>query len=59
MLVKVAGAALNPSDRYRVLGVYMPPVLPCVVGLEGTGIVEQAQGEAVQHWVGKRVSFIA
>lgn len=31
--------------------------LPAVVGIEGTGRVMKAEGEAIQHWVGKRVTF--
>ena len=37
----------------------MKKPLPVIAGIEASGIVVKAEGEAVQKWVGKRVSFIA
>lgn len=37
----------------------MKKPLPTVAGIEGSGRVVKAEGEDVQKWVGKRVSFIS
>jgi len=58
LLVKVDASTINPSDRLRILGAYFPVPLPATMGLEGTGRVVEANGENVQHWVGKRISFV-
>lgn len=42
----------------RLAGVYLKSPLPSNAGGEGTGHVVGANGECLQHWVGKRVSFI-
>lgn len=39
-------------------GAYFPIQLPSPVGGEGTGKVVEAKGADLQHWVGKRVSFV-
>jgi NADPH:quinone reductase len=59
LLIRVEASTVNPSDRGRLTGHYMVVPLPATMGLEGTGRVIEAKGEALQHWVGKRVSFIA
>lgn len=58
LLIKVDASTINPSDRLRIDGVYMKMPLPRTAGGEGTGHVIQANGEDLQGWVGKRVSFI-
>jgi len=58
LLIKVEASTINPSDRVSITGQYMPTDLPAVKGFEGTGRVVEANGEALQHWVGKRVIFI-
>jgi NADPH:quinone reductase len=58
LLIRVEGTTINPSDRMRLTGSYFPVPLPATMGLEGTGRVIEAKGEALQHWVGKRVSFV-
>lgn len=57
LLIKVEGSTINPSDRLRLAGHYFPVPLPATMGLEGTGRVVEANGEDIQTWVGKRVSF--
>lgn len=57
LLVKVQASTINPSDRLRIGGHYFPVPLPATMGLEGTGHVVEANGEGLQEWVGKRVSF--
>lgn len=59
LLVKVDASTVNPSDRGRLSGGYSPVPLPNVMGIEGTGRVVEANGENLQAWVGKRISFIA
>ena len=59
MLVKVEGTTINPSDRYILTVNYMKKPLPAFAGIEGSGKVVKAEGEDVQKWVGKRVSFIS
>jgi NADPH:quinone reductase-like Zn-dependent oxidoreductase len=56
-LIKVEASTVNPSDRGRISGAYMPIQLPAIMGLEGTGRVVEANGADIQNWVGKRVSF--
>jgi NADPH:quinone reductase-like Zn-dependent oxidoreductase len=58
LLIKVEASTVNPSDRAKLAGFYMPEPLPIVLGLEGVGRVEKVAGEGVQDWVGKRVSFL-
>lgn len=57
LLVKVEASTINPSDRIFMAGHYFKKPLPAICGLEGTGTVVEAKGEAVQSWVGKRVCF--
>lgn len=57
MLIKVEASTINPADRLKLAGVYFTEPLPAVLGLEGTGRVVKAEGENLQGWVGKRVSF--
>ncbi|WP_202614847.1 quinone oxidoreductase [Elioraea sp. Yellowstone] len=45
-LVRHAAVGLNYIDVYFRTGLYKPPSLPCVIGMEGAGIVE-AVGEGV------------
>lgn len=57
ILIKVQASTINPSDRLFLSGSYFHRPLPALCGFEGTGIVVQAKGEALQTWVGKRVCF--
>jgi NADPH:quinone reductase-like Zn-dependent oxidoreductase len=56
-LIKVEASTINPADRLKLAGVYFAEPLPAVLGLEGVGRVVKANGEGIQNWVGKRVSF--
>ena len=58
VLVKMDGTTVNPSDRLLLGGLEFNRPLPAVAGIEGSGRVVKAEGEDVQKWVGKRVSFI-
>lgn len=33
--------------------------MPAICGMEGTGVVVETKGEAVQNWKGKRVCFFS
>lgn len=59
LLIKVAASTINPADRLFIEGKYFRRPLPAVCGMEGTGTVVEAKGEALQSWVGKRVTFIS
>lgn len=59
LLIKVDASTINPSDIIFLSGGYFRRELPAVAGLEGTGYVVSANGEDVQSWVGKRVSFFS
>lgn len=59
LLVKVDASTINPSDRLRLAGVYGQMTLPGTPGLEGTGHVQEANGEELQAWKGKRVCFMS
>jgi NADPH:quinone reductase-like Zn-dependent oxidoreductase len=56
VLVRIAAAAIHPSDLMLIEGQYLVrPPLPAGVGAEGVGVVE-AVGPGVDHRVvGKRV----
>ena len=51
------GSTINPSDTFNFSGAYGGQI-PRTAGVEGSGRVIKAEGEEVQHWVGKRVCFI-
>ena len=55
-MIKVEGSTINPSDFHAFSAKEKYPV---TVGIEGSGKVIKANGEAVQQWVGKRVAFIS
>lgn len=59
MLVEVEGSTINPSDRFFLAGMYAKKPLPVAGGLEAAGKVIKANGEGIQHFVGKRVCFLA
>ena len=56
--MKMDGTTINPSDRLLLDGLEFKRPLPAVAGIEGSGRVVKAEGEDVQKWVGKRVSFV-
>ena len=56
LLVKVEATTINPSDRFPIEA-DLPLPFPFVSGKEGTGVVVEAKGENLQHWVGKRVTW--
>ena len=54
--MKVEATTINPSDRLALEG-QLVNSFPFVSGKEGTGVVVEAKGENLQHWVGKRVTW--
>ena len=52
------GTTVNPSDRMIIDGLFFKRLLPAVGGLEGAGTVVEANGEEVQHWIGKKATFM-
>ena len=50
-------STVNPVDRLKLDGVLFTEPLPAVLGFEGVGKVVKANGENLQGWVGKRVTF--
>lgn len=59
LLIKVEASTINPSDRLFIQGAYFKKPLPITPGFEGVGRVVEANGQEVQSWVGKRVTFVA
>lgn len=57
-MIKVEGSTVNPVDRLKLDGVLFTEPLPAVLGFEGVGRVVKANGEKLQEWVGKRVTFL-
>jgi len=57
--VKVEASTINPSDHLKIKGILFGVTLPAVMGIEGTGHVVEANGQEIQNWIGKRVSFMA
>jgi len=57
-LIKVEASTINPIDRF-ILDGSSGQKLPIVAGKEGTGVVIEANGEKVQKWIGKRVTFLS
>jgi NADPH2:quinone reductase len=56
-LVRHKAVGLNYIDVYFRTGLYKPPALPCVIGMEGAGVVE-AVGEGVSVVApGDRVAY--
>lgn len=56
--MKVEASTINPSDRMVIDGQYPKKrPLPFIAGLEATGTVVEANGEDIQKWIGKIVSF--
>lgn len=60
LLIKVSWAPINPSDIGYVHGTYPLPSKPrpCVLGFEGSGIVEEVGDCLDRTLIGKRVSFL-
>lgn len=57
-MIKVDSSPINPSDFYTMRGVFKQ--VPCVVGLEGSGIVvKSGGGELADSLVGKRVAAVS
>lgn len=55
VLLHVTARPVNPADVFSIMGVYpgfLPPSLPAVPGIEGAGVVEDANGTA--HAAGTR-----
>lgn len=57
LLIKVEASTINPADKLFIAGLNFQRPLPAVCGMEGTGHVVEAKGQALQSWVGKRVVF--
>lgn len=57
LLIAVEASTVNPSDRMLINGTLFKRPLPAICGLQGTGRVVEAKGEALQIWVGRRVCF--
>jgi len=57
LLIKIEASTINPSDRVSMTGAYLSIPLPAVMGREGVGRIVEANGEQLNEWVGKRVSF--
>lgn len=50
VLMRVTARPINPADVFSIMGVYpgfAPPSLPATPGLEGAGVVEDANGTAL------------
>ena len=56
VLVRVRAAGVNFIDVYHRKGLY-PLALPCGLGLEGAGIVEEVGADAKMFRKGDRVAF--
>lgn len=55
-LVKLKACGVNFIDIYQRRGIYPVP-LPCILGLEGSGVVEQVGEKTTMVKVGDRVAF--
>ena len=62
VLIKVYAAVVNPSDEFATKNVYKDmkydPILGyCVLGIEGSGIIEEVGENVPQNLKGKKVAF--
>ena len=58
VLVRLKAAALNPADAYfRAFGPYLDSGVPCILGHDAAGIVEQVGADVKRVQVGQRVCF--
>ncbi len=56
-LVRHAAVGLNYIDVYFRTGLYKPPALPCVIGMEGAGTVEAVGAGVTEVAPGDRVAY--
>lgn len=56
-LVRHAAVGLNYIDVYFRTGLYKPPALPCVIGMEGAGTVEAIGPGVTEVAPGDRVAY--
>jgi NADPH2:quinone reductase len=58
VLVRLRAAALNPADAYfRAFGPYIDNDAPCILGHDGSGIVEEVGAQVSSVAPGQRVCF--
>jgi NADPH:quinone reductase len=58
VLVRLRAAALNPADAYfRAFGPYVESDGPCILGHDGSGVVEEIGAEVSSVRPGQRVCF--
>ena len=55
VLVKIKAAALNHRELWISKGMYPGMRLPCILGADGAGIVEQVGNKVAKEFVGKEV----
>jgi len=55
VLVKITASALNHRELWITKGLYPGMKLPCVLGADGTGIVEEVGDSSSEQWLGKKV----
>lgn len=59
LLVRLHAAGVNPVDaKLRKRGTYYPERLPCILGLDGAGVVESAGSGVERFKVGDEVFFL-
>jgi NADPH:quinone reductase len=58
LLVKLSGAGVNPIDtKLRANPVYYPDKLPCILGCDGAGIIEETGSAVTRFKPGDQVYF--
>ena len=58
VLVRIRAAALNPADAYfRSFGPYVENDGPCILGHDGSGVVEEIGAQVSSVVPGQRVCF--
>ncbi len=55
VVVKLQAAAINRRDYWITQGMYPGIKLPCVLGSDGAGVVEQVGEEVAQEWRGREI----
>lgn len=55
VLIKVTASALNHRELWITKGLYPGMKLPCILGADGTGIVEEVRDPSNEQWLGKKV----
>ncbi len=59
-LVKVMCTTIIPADLFNIHGLYgIKPVVPCVIGFEGSGIIEEVGNSLDKSVVSKHCAIIA